>query len=199
MNLSSVKYLIIIFFYRFFVNGMCREGDRCKYLHEDSTSQFSAAGDESKVLKGNVRNSPKIHTTSEIDEGCSGTSTCSNTDNSNGYGANTTANSSTPEESNERVVGDTSSVSHLNTRASQSTSEPVICQYFQQGCCMFGDNCFNKHDKVEDSSISKSCNTLDEQHVFSDANTSDGPSTSDVDTGSSVSSTEESKDKDDDG
>ncbi|CAG8616497.1 590_t:CDS:1, partial [Funneliformis caledonium] len=40
--------------------------------------------------------------------------------------------------------------SNSNSNRHQNKSAPSVCRYFLENRCMFGDSCWNKHDKPDD-------------------------------------------------
>ncbi|KAJ1530609.1 hypothetical protein ONE63_005489 [Megalurothrips usitatus] len=132
---------------------MCREGDRCRYLHEEGSSS-SSDEDQTKILtEGKVSKTPKKQT--DLDNKIGRCSASSSNSDANRTNVNEEHPTSAPTDEM-----DLSSTSSSNSTDSQAGVEPVICQYFQQGCCMFGDNCFNKHEVLANTDHS-SCKSSD--------------------------------------
>lgn len=134
---------------RYYASGSCREGERCKYLHEEGSSQ-SPEGDESNTTAKRKENSPK----SSVDGNNKGaaSSSSNNIDDQNDGESRACSSGS---QSNKGEL-DSNNSSNSNSNESRTNAEPTICQYFQQGCCMFGSNCYNKHDPTEISTSSSS-------------------------------------------
>ncbi|KAK3917506.1 putative E3 ubiquitin-protein ligase makorin-1 [Frankliniella fusca] len=178
---------------RYFANGMCREGDRCQYLHVEGMSHMSAEGEQMKNSSSElcVEGSPaRVASTSDDESDSSNTATRPSVSGNK--------NSSNKPSS---LSGDTSSINDSTPRSGQMSLEPTICQYFQQGCCMFGDNCRNKHEVIENNSSSSSLSGSDNLPENSLSSTCDEASTSDSDTNlllalSSLQPTPKSSDSD---
>lgn len=140
---------------------MCREGDRCKYLHEEGCSRISSDEEQTKIfIKDVVTNPSSTQNVSESNEACSSTSSKGNKSNGRTEAAPCDSSSSHTEMSG---IADLDSITSTNGDSNliggQINPEPVVCHFFQQGRCMFGNNCRNRHvieDSVSSTSSSKS-------------------------------------------
>ncbi|XP_034252340.1 probable E3 ubiquitin-protein ligase makorin-1 [Thrips palmi] len=138
---------------RYFASGSCREGDNCKYLHDEALLQILSEGDG---LNTTAKRKDNVARSSVDDHNkCTGSSSGNNADNQDN--SETRACTSTSQRDKGQL--DTGTSSNSDSTESQNNTEPIICQYFQQGCCMFGSNCYNKHDPTEIniSASSQSC------------------------------------------
>ncbi|XP_026290271.1 probable E3 ubiquitin-protein ligase makorin-1 isoform X1 [Frankliniella occidentalis] len=155
---------------RYYANGMCREGDRCQYLHVEGTSHMSSEGEQTKNTRSELcaeGNPTRTESTSDDDSDSSNAET-------DPHVSGNKSNISKPSS----LSGDTSSTNISTLRSAQVNQEPTICQYFQQGCCRFGDNCRNKHEVIENNSNSPSLSRSDNLPENSLINTFDEASTS---------------------